>query len=355
MNANTLMDQLPQGQVVTVTGPVEPSQLGNVMMHEHVLVDLRNWWHPPADFLKYRAKAADGPVTIDKLGILRRDPLINRHNLVLDDEELAVIELQELSAAGGGAVIEMSSLGLGGRRAQLPAISVRSGIKIVAGAGFYCEAKLSEEIRGADEDAIHALLLSELTNDGVIAGAIGEMGTSHPMTAGEAMRIRVAATVAAELGLSLHIHLESGGRDGVKAAELALEHLNPELLVLGHVDYEPDPDRGYIRALADTGATLSLDTFGSAHYIESIGWVEPRDLERIDLLLWLVETGYGERIVVSHDVAIKTMLRTYGGFGYDHFLRDIAPQLRRRGLESDVLTQILVVTPQRVLTIKRFP
>jgi predicted metal-dependent phosphotriesterase family hydrolase len=49
------------------------------------------------------------------------------------------------------------------------------------------------------------------------------------------------------------------------------------------------------------------------------------------------------------------MLRTYGGFGYDHFLCDIAPQLLRRGLESDVLTQILVSTPQRVLTIKRLP
>jgi phosphotriesterase-related protein len=349
----TLADRLPEGQVVTATGPVDPSAVGRVMMHEHVLLDIRKFFgYAPAAHFDYRLKAVDGPVTLDKLGVLRQDPGINRHNLILEEEELAVIELQELAAAGGGAVVEMSSLGLGGNRAQLPVISASSGVKIIVGAGFYLETTLPEDVRAANEDEIRRRLLSELARDEVIAGVIGEMGTSDPMTPGEAMRLSVAASVAAELGLSLHVHLQTGARSGVDAAEIVLEHLEPERLVLAHVDSEADPDYGYIGALADTGAILSLDTFGSEHHIESLNWVEPRDLTRMETLLWLINRGHGNRLVVSHDVCMKTMLRTYGGFGYDHFLRDVVPQLRQRGIEEDVLTQMLVSTPQRVLTIK---
>jgi phosphotriesterase-related protein len=66
-------------------------------------------------------------------------------------------------------------------------------------------------------------------------------------------------------------------------------------------------------------------------------------------LLDLVEAGFGGSIVVSVDVSRNTYMKSYGGFGYDHFLRRIAPELKRRGLDDSALNAILVDNPRRFL------
>ena len=37
------------GQVMTVRGPVPLDSLGITLMHEHLLLDARSWWHRPAE------------------------------------------------------------------------------------------------------------------------------------------------------------------------------------------------------------------------------------------------------------------------------------------------------------------
>jgi predicted metal-dependent phosphotriesterase family hydrolase len=46
-------------------------------------------------------------------------------------------------------------------------------------------------------------------------------------------------------------------------------------------------------------------------------------------------------------------MKAYGGCGYDHFLRVIAPELRRRGLDETSLHALLVENPRRFLKGRR--
>jgi predicted metal-dependent phosphotriesterase family hydrolase len=47
------------------------------------------------------------------LGELRQDPFVNKHNITLDDEPLAVTELKDFAGAGGRTVVEPTCKGIG--------------------------------------------------------------------------------------------------------------------------------------------------------------------------------------------------------------------------------------------------
>src|SRR4029079_16828743 len=110
------------------------------------------WFGPPTDDVGWRASVARTPVTMNILGILRRDPYVNLDNTFLEDPEVAVDELRLFADSGGGCVVEMSFERLGGNRAALPEASRASGVHIIAGAGLYREDSLPDEILGRSVD-----------------------------------------------------------------------------------------------------------------------------------------------------------------------------------------------------------
>jgi len=84
---------------MTVLGPVSSASLGTTLMHEHILNDCSCWWHKPTD--PARDYLVDGPVRLEILSELKQDPFVNRHNIALDDEPLAIRELKQFTQAGG--------------------------------------------------------------------------------------------------------------------------------------------------------------------------------------------------------------------------------------------------------------
>ena len=80
-------------RAMTVRGPVEADDLGVVSPHEHLLIDLTYRWGAPPD-PDLRA-IAGAPLTIDRLGVARRNMGLIRDNLVLDDETVAADGLRE--------------------------------------------------------------------------------------------------------------------------------------------------------------------------------------------------------------------------------------------------------------------
>jgi phosphotriesterase-related protein len=69
-------------------------------------------------------------------------------------------------------------------------------------------------------------------------------------------------------------------------------------------------------------------------------------------LATLVERGYEDQLLISHDMCRKHFLHRFGGYGYDHVLRRITPRLQRSfGLSDGVIAKLLVGNPRRLLTI----
>lgn len=330
----------------TVLGPIEASELGRTSIHEHLLSDLSLWAKTPTEPLP------DDPVIGPELaGYLRWNALSLPENLVLDDPALAADELAHVAAAGGSAVVELTLEGMGRRLEELPEISRRSGVHIVVGSGFYVEDTMPDRVRDADVDALTEIIVDQLREGlgpgGIRPALIGEVGTSWPITAAERRSLRASARAGVETGATVYTHQSFRGRGGVDVLEVLREEGMPvERIVIGHLDELWD--KGYHREIAQAGAILAYDTFGTDAYYGSPALRSPSDAERLDMVEWLLSEGYAEQLVIGGDLWMKSHLHRNGGHGYDHLFRRIAPAIAALGGES-VAEQVMVTTPRRLL------
>jgi phosphotriesterase-related protein len=69
-------------------------------------------------------------------------------------------------------------------------------------------------------------------------------------------------------------------------------------------------------------------------------------------VLRLLEKGYGSQLTLAHDICTRTQLHRYGGWGWDHLLRNIVPRLRHAGVSQAELDTIFIETPKRLLTLQ---
>ena len=72
-----------------------------------------------------------------------------------------------------------------------------------------------------------------------------------------------------------------------------------------------------------------------------------------DTRLWLdrmIERGWTEQILISHDIAQSFRLAKWGGHGYHYILAEVVPQMRMRGVSEEEIDRILVGNPRALLT-----
>jgi phosphotriesterase-related protein len=67
------------------------------------------------------------------------------------------------------------------------------------------------------------------------------------------------------------------------------------------------------------------------------------------MIVRVMEAGFAERILLSHDVCKKSHLKADGGNGFDFIPAVFSERLREAGLSADILHQLLVTNPARVL------
>jgi len=338
------------GRVMTVRGPIATHDLGIVLMHEHLFIDMSFLWDPPT--FDWQKPLVDAEITLANRGLLQVDPYVSRRNLVLDDLEAAVAELAPLRQLGGGSVVDLTIAGIRPQPAKLRDVSERTGLHIVAGCGYYTQRSHPPEVAALPESELLERLLHEIANGlgrtDVRPGIIGEIGTSSPIHPDEAKVLRIAAAAQARTGLAINVHVAIFRREALAALDI-LEAAGADLsrVVVSHLDEQPDT--GYHRKVLERGAYVEYDTFGSESYFDGDGSAEPSDRERVDCLIELLDAGFGDRLLISHDVCTRVQLLRYGGFGYGHILRSVVPRLRRRGVDDATMRKLLVENPARIL------
>ncbi len=336
----------------TVLGPIAPEELGITLGHEHVLIDLRGLWDdPPAE----RAYLVDQEPTLENLGELVRNPYDSRPNLLIDDPELSIRELLYYKDAGGQSLIDMTTVGIQPDPEELYRISERTGIHVIAGCGYYRQPLLPESLheRSAEEIADDFLrwLGEGMYGTTIRAGLMGELGTSSPIYPFEERQLRAAARVQRQTGASINVHPLIWGHEHLHILDI-LEKEGADLtrVAISHCDELIEPE--WHARIAERGAILSFDTFGSETYFDRDFAQEPRDTERIDCLLRLLEKGYGAQVTLAHDICTRIQFHRYGGWGWDHLLRNIVPRLRHAGVPQQELDTMFIETPRRLLTLE---
>jgi predicted metal-dependent phosphotriesterase family hydrolase len=300
-------------EVMTVTGPVAAQQLGVVLPHEHVFIDLVS---------EYRG------------------------NGLLNDEHLACEELRMLRAAGGSTLVDLTLDEIGRDPAALRRISEATGISIVMGCGHYRDPYLDRAwFDRTAVDAIAEELVRDITegvsSTGVRAGIIGEIGADRGyISAAEERSFRAAARAHAKTGLTINTHAARWPVGTAQLQLLAEEGVDPRRVIVGHTDSVPIPD--YHLALVRQGCYVSFD---------SIGTGSPYDTDRaVDYVLDLVKAGFGAQILLSHDVCLRDHLRAAGGPGYAYLLTDFLPRLTAAGLDPEQVRSFVTDNPRMALT-----
>jgi len=344
---------------MTVLGPVEPSTLGPTLVHEHLLIDLRDssFVAPPAEL----AGIADARVSDVARSVVARYSCSVRDNLVLDDLDLAAAELARFRAVLGGTVVDVTPVDIGRSPERLRGLAEQTGVAIVMGCGHYCEIAYGAEVASLTEDELTEELLQELVHGvgetGIRPGIIGELGVNGEerstrrrvgeMTAAERRSLRAGARAAIATGAPLTVHLPSRAEAVPEVLDVLDEVGVPlERVSLSHMDTIPDVVLH--EEAIDRGVWIQYDCFGMA--LENDWYADPGDDLRCDWLGRHRETGRLSRVLVSHDVWCKAQLHAHGGGGYSYVLTQIVPRLRSRGFGEDDVAQLLVRGPAAFLT-----
>lgn len=350
MRPPSIVDQY-EPHVRTVLGDVPASSLGHTQPHEHLLVDLGL----PADSADEAERSRQwAPIDLSTYYATRRRHTLQ--DLLLDDEAVADVSMREYRAAGGGTVVDATSLGLGRDHAGLARISTRSGVHVIMGSSFYYRDYHPAWLDDADEDAITASIVEDITTGvggtDIRAGVIGEVGLSWPHHPVEERVLRASARAQQETGAAMLVHPGRDARSPLAAVEMATKAgADSPRIVMSHVDRTLF-ERADMHRLADTGCYLEFDLFGQESSYYSLGDIDmPNDATRIDHILDLAERGHVEQVLISQDVCHKTNLRPYGGEGYTHILDHVLPLMRRKGVTEEQIRTMTVASPAHLLAL----
>lgn len=297
--------------VTTVRGPVPADDLGPVLPHEHVFIDLLR---------EYRGVGW------------------------LADEDLAVEELALFRDAGGRTLVDCTSEGLGRRPEALRRVSEATGVAIVMGTGHYRRPYLDEariDASSVDELAdgmVHDLQVG-VAGTGIRAGVIGEIGCDRVISAVEERVFRAAARAHRRTGVTITTHAARWPVGDAQLDLLAEEGVDPGRVIIGHCDMVPDP--AYHLRLARRGAWVQFDTIQGIHEVDTrrrLAWIGA-----------LADAGLEGRLLLSHDVCLTSDLAAYGGPGYAYLLTGFRERLADAGFPDTLFTKLMVDNPRRAL------
>ncbi len=379
---------------MTVLGPVAPDELGLTICHEHLLVDMTQSQTSAADLLmrsetgskSTRADAAGwqfgegAPGTTASFlgrwqGELRLDNYYDfvrnwffRGEFRLTSIEDCIYEVERFKRAGGGCIVDATPVGLSRDPAGLREVSRATGVHIVMGGGYYEKAWHPPDIDDLSEDELYRRIKRDIVDGvgdegidgGVKSGHIGEVGMSYPRTDNEDKVLRAVVRAHTETGLAISIHPGKHTMGPIDALN-RLQELDADIgkVIFCHCDNRPvlPYPQGFAeelwRPLAEAGAYLQFDTFGWEDSTRQASTTDaPNDAGRINMIMEVVEAGFEEQVLISHDIVMKHWLSKYGGWGIEHIPRSIVPLMKRKDMPEEVVRKILISNPANALAVE---
>jgi len=300
-------------QLITTLGPKRADELGLILPHEHVFVDLRTW---------------------DQPGYAQAE--------TADVIALMAPEITRAQAAGVTALVECSTVGVGRRPDILKAVSAATGFPLVVPTGVYREPWIPDWIQAATEAELRDWMTGELSNeikpDGVQAGWIKLSAGDDGLTECETKVLRAAAAAGTTTNAVIGSHTIRGRvvRDQLRIIEAA--GYSPERFIWIHTQAEPDFDLHV--EIARRGAWIEYDAIGSDQLSDDFF------LERIQRVL---DAGLGDHLLLSHDRGWYDPAIPGGGTPktFTYLSETFLPKLRQAGLDQPTLQQLTQSNPFR--------
>jgi phosphotriesterase-related protein len=359
-------------KITTVRGDIAPEQLGFTTMHEHTITGkalLGDMFKGMGDRIPPQMLR----LTNENLAFLRSGTAaFSRECSTCGDVDYMVKELAAFKRVGGNAVVDASPIELRGDVNDIKKASSLAGVHIVVCTGIYIAPAQTEEFAGKDVNFIADRFRKEIEDGidgtdikpGFLKCAIGTLAQDGGIDEKELTGLRAAAKVAAETGMSVHVHsaIPLTGKHILQAVTVALDEcgVQPDKLLMLHQDafirrpasiMEYVADINVVRTInietaekiIERGVNISFDTW------TSIGTFLTDDLDRMKGLAALLKKGYADKIVLGHDVNNKAQGVSYGSTGFTGFVNTAIPQLKQLGFGDEVIKKLTVENPARIL------
>lgn len=343
------------GKAQTVLGLVEGKDLGVTLPHEHLVVDGKAFYAEPSGATN--RGLADKLVGMGNLSWLRYHPYENLDNVRLLDEQEAIDEAMLFKKAGGNTIVDVTSIGVGRDPKALARISRAIGLNVIMGAGYYTAPSQSPEMSSKTEEEITEEIVRDITigvgDSGICAGIIGEIGGSWPLQDNERKVMRAAAYAQQLTGASINIHPGRKTEAPLEIVEI-LDDAGADLsrVIMSHIDARIR-DHSRRCELAKTGCFIEYDLWGWEGHFPSYWTADlldlPNDTQRVYEIRQLIDEGYLNQILISHDICVKSRRVCYGGWGYAHISNYVVPMMLKRGLTQAQINIIMVENPKRML------
>jgi phosphotriesterase-related protein len=295
--------------LITTLGPYRKDQLGMILPHEHVFVDLR---------------------TPDQPGYAEG----NAENVI----ELMAPQIAAIRKQGITALVECTTGGVG-RRADIDkAVSLATGLPIVVPTGNYREPWIPEWVRAASDAQLEDWMVGELTgqieDSGVMAAWIKVSAGDDGITALEERILRAAARAGMQTGAVIGSHTIRGRVVMDQLDIIEDEGYRAERFISIHTQAEPDFELH--KAVAARGAWIEYDHVGR----------EP-DAEVCELILRALSADLGGQLLLSHDLGWYDPALPGGGTPrpYTHLVDVMLPMLRQAGVGEPMITRLTQDNP----------
>ena len=307
--------------VETARGPIEATELGPTLMHEHVVTRSpgvqENWPH-----------------LWDRTAILA----------------LAEKKLADLHARGIRTIVDLTTVDLGRDIGLIAEVARRSPVHIIVATGVWWMPPRYFSAHGVD--AVADLFIRDIRQgigaSGVKAAIIKCATDTAGVTPVIENILRASARAQKATGVPISTHTWAAGRVGeTQQAIFHQEGVDLRRVIIGHSG--DSDDLQYLRGLMERGSTIGMDRFGLEHFL-------PTE-KRVEVLARLCAEGYAARMVLSHDANCWTDMlseedkrRTRPRWHYTHISDDILPLLRKAGVTEDQIDQMLVRNPRAIFS-----
>ncbi|PTR22822.1 phosphotriesterase-related protein [Rhodococcus sp. OK519] len=309
-----------------VHGPIERSELGQTLIHEHIVT---------AD---WSMRMAFG------------DHYYN-HDVVVSR---AVEQFSRAAACGVRTVVDATPVNMGRDVRLICEVAERTGLNFIVSSGFYHQDEVYLTWR--TEDEIHELLSREcqegIAGTNVRPGIMKAACADHGITPILDKVFRAIGRVAAEQRLPIfcHHHTDVGNGDAIvdlfESCGVA-----PSRLVLGHSG--DTNDLRYLEKMLARGCYLGMDRFGHCAVSNSLE-------DRVRTIVDLCALGYGDRLLLSHDLAIyfgvsgswqefESEDSAPPGVDFTFIHRQVLPALEAAGLAPEEVRAMLERNPVEFL------
>ena len=298
-------------KLITTLGNITADQLGVILPHEHIFVDL-------------------GPTEEENWKFA-------------DPNEVVALMSPELDRArdvGVTALVDCTPMGVGRRADIVKAVSEAVNFPVVLPTGIYREPWVPQWAIEAPMEKIRDWMIAELKGEiegsGVQAAWIKLSAGDDGLTSVETKILRAAAQAGLETGAVIGSHTIKGSVVKDQLQIIENEGYTPERFIWIHTQADENLDLHL--EIASKGTWLEYDSIGS-------GWTsEEFFLENIPHLL---DAGFGDQLLLSHDRGWYDPSQPGGGEPkpFTYLSEVFLPKLQELGIDESTIHQLTVKNP----------